>query len=288
MKHIGRLNGIIRALEAGQPAFVAFARAEPEEALQLGASDLDAILFEMEHGPFDVANLRDALQYLLNRRRIVEAGSLAPSVTPLVRIPANGAELNQWQAKQALDMGVYGIVWPHVSTVEQARNAVAACRYARPPTAEYFEPRGIRGDGPVGAARYWGLTQQEYYRKADVWPLNPEGEILVILMIESTEAIENLPDILQVPGVGAIMIGEGDLSQQLGHPRQYDHPVVIAHKARVLAAAKAACIPVAHPHANAGNVEQAIADGYSILFTTPARSFAGLEKGRAAAISRKD
>jgi 4-hydroxy-2-oxoheptanedioate aldolase len=225
---------------------------------------------------------------MLNRRRIVEAGSLAPSVTPLVRIPANGAEMNQWQAKQALDMGVYGVVWPHVSTVEQARNAVAACRYARPPTAEFFEPRGIRGDGPVGAARYWGLTQQEYYRKADVWPLNPVGEILVILMIESTEAIENLTDILGVPGVGAIMIGEGDLSQQLGHPRQYDHPVVAAHKARVLAAAKAAGIPVAHPHVTAGNVEQTIAEGYGILFTTPLRSFAGLEKGRAAVASRAD
>jgi len=289
MKPIGRLNGIIRALEAGQPAFVAFARAEREEALQLGASDLDAVLFEMEHTPFDVANLRDALQYLLNRRRIVEAGSVAPSVTPLARIPANGSEMNQWQAKQALDMGVYGVVWPHVSTAAQARNAVAACRYARPPSAANHEPRGLRGDGPVGAARYWGLTQQEYYRKADVWPLNPEGEIFVILMIESTEAIDNLPEILKVPGVGAIMIGEGDLSQQLGHPRQYDHPVVVEHKARVLAAAREAGVPVAHPHANAGNVEQAIAEGYRILFTTPTRSYAGLEKGRALlAASGKD
>jgi 4-hydroxy-2-oxoheptanedioate aldolase len=277
---IGRLNGIIRALETGQPGFMAFARAEREEAVQLGASGLDGVLFEMEHGPFDVVGLRDAMQYLLNRRRIVETGSLAPNVTPFVRIPANGCEMNLWQAKQALDMGVYGVVWPHVSTVEQAENAVSACRYARPAGADYPLPAGKRGDGPMNAARYWGLTQQEYYARADVWPLNPEGEILVMLMIESVEAIENLEEIVAVPGVGAIMIGEGDLSQQLGHPRQYDHPVVAERINRVLATAKEAGVPVAHPHADAGNVEQALADGYRILFTTPTRSYAALEKGR--------
>ncbi len=90
--------------------------------------------------------------------------------------------------------------------------------------APLYEPAGIRGDGPTAAVRYWGVTQQEYYERADVWPLNPKGEIFVILMIEDTEGIENLTDILKnVPGIGAILIGEGDLSQELGYPRQYEH-----------------------------------------------------------------
>ena len=84
----------------------------------------------------------------------------------------------QWQAKQALDIGCYGIVFPHISTVEEAYNAVAACRYPRLKTAPHYEPAGIRGDGPTGAVRYWGLTQQEYYQKADVWPLDPQGRDL--------------------------------------------------------------------------------------------------------------
>ena len=125
---IGRLNGVIRALEAGQVPTMAFARAEREEAVVFGGSGLDAVLFEMEHSPWDGHSLRDALQWMLNRRRVIEGGTLAPPVTPLVRIPANGGEMNQWLAKQALDAGVYGVVWPHVATVEQARNAVAACR----------------------------------------------------------------------------------------------------------------------------------------------------------------
>jgi 2-keto-3-deoxy-L-rhamnonate aldolase RhmA len=69
----------------------------------------------------------------------------------------------------------------------------------------------------------------EYYAKADVWPLAPQGEILVGLMIESTQAIENLDDILaNVPGIGFVLIGEGDLSQELGLARQYEHPEVLA------------------------------------------------------------
>jgi 4-hydroxy-2-oxoheptanedioate aldolase len=86
----------------------------------------------MEHNPWDPNALQDALQYLLNRGQIAKSGSVAPAVTPFVRIPPNGGELNQWLAKQALDRGAYGIVWPHIETVEQAMNAVAACRYPRP------------------------------------------------------------------------------------------------------------------------------------------------------------
>ena len=72
-----------------------------------------------------------------------------------------------------------------------------------------YEPPGIRGDGPTAAARYWGLSQQDYYKKADVWPVNPEGEIFCILQIEDTRGVENLDDMLKnVPGIGAILIGE--------------------------------------------------------------------------------
>jgi 4-hydroxy-2-oxoheptanedioate aldolase len=83
------------------------------------------------------------LQYLLNRKQIFAAGSLAPAVTPIVRVPANGVERNQSFAKQALDRGVYGVVWPHIGDADQAYNAVASCRYARPATADLHEPAGV-------------------------------------------------------------------------------------------------------------------------------------------------
>src|SRR4029077_11354871 len=103
----------------------------------------------MEHRPYDIRALRDCLQFMLDRRQILKSGSLAPAVAPFVRIPPNGSEMNQLIAKQVLDIGVYGVVWPHVSTVEEARNAVVACRYPRPQSAPNFEPAGQRGDGPA-------------------------------------------------------------------------------------------------------------------------------------------
>ena len=63
----------------------------------------------------------------------------------MVRIPPNGIEMNQWIAKQVLDQGVYGILWPHISTVEEARSAVAACRYARPAGAPRRQQHGDPG-----------------------------------------------------------------------------------------------------------------------------------------------
>ncbi|MPZ24621.1 MAG: aldolase, partial [Dehalococcoidia bacterium] len=203
MSEIPRLNGIIKVLEEGGRAYTAFATPDVQTALDMSVAPYDGIVFECEHNAWDARGLRDSLQYMVNRRQILSSASLAPQVTPIVRIPPNGNEMDQTYAKQALDLGAYGIVWPHISTVEQAYNAVAACRYPRLKSAPLYEPAGIRGDAPTTAARYWGLTQQEYYRKADVWPLNPEGEILVALMIEDTVAIDNLDDILsQVPGIG--------------------------------------------------------------------------------------
>ncbi|MGH7153361.1 MAG: HpcH/HpaI aldolase family protein, partial [Acetobacteraceae bacterium] len=205
MPEIPRLNGAIRALEANQPAFAPFTSAEIGNALTFGASACDGVVFEMEHNPYDIRALRDCLQYMLNRRQIATSGSIAPAVTPFVRIPPNGGENSQWIAKQVLDIGVYGVVWPHVSTIEDARNAVAACRYPRMKNASLYEPAGIRGDGPTAAARYWGLSQQDYYKKADVWPLNKEGEVFCILQIEDTRGVENLDAMLKdVPGIGAI------------------------------------------------------------------------------------
>jgi 4-hydroxy-2-oxoheptanedioate aldolase len=280
MSEIQRLNGIIRAWEQGRPATSAFVNADRQSALEFSAAPYDSVVFEMEHNPWDVIALQDALQYLLNRRQIHQAGSLAPTVTPFVRIPPNGNEKNQWLAKQALDRGAYGIVWPHITDAEQAYNAVASCRYPRQKTAAMYEPFGVRGDGPHAACRYWGLTQQEYYARADVWPLNPHGEILTFLMIEDQEGIANLDDILRVPGVGCVLIGEGDLSQELGVPRQYEHPLVKEAMAQIVATCKKHNIPVGHPHVTPKNVESVLEQGYRFLMSAPVRSYAAIEKAR--------
>jgi 4-hydroxy-2-oxoheptanedioate aldolase len=283
MAEIPRLNGAIRALEQGKPAFVTFSPPEIGAAQAINAAPYDAVVFEMEHNPYDIRVLRDCMQYMLDRAQILKSGSLAPAVTPMVRIPPNGGEMNQWVAKQVLDIGVYGVVWPHVSTVEEARNAVAACRYPRPPSAPYYEPAGQRGDAPRVAARYWGISQQDYYARADVWPLNPQGEILVVIMCEDVRGIKNLPRILkEVPGIGVVLIGEGDLSQDMGFPRQYDHPAVAGAIDEILAICKEHNVVCGHPHVDGGNVEALLAKGFRWLMAAPTQSYAALERGRKA------
>src|SRR2546426_11342532 len=135
MAEIPRLNGVIKALEQGKTAFVGFGSVDNETATALAASNLDGVAFEMEHAPMSSPALRDALQTMLDRRQIVDSGSLAPKVTPMVRIPPNGGEMNQWIAKQVLDIGVDGIIFPHGSTGGGAGNAGSAWRYPRLPGA---------------------------------------------------------------------------------------------------------------------------------------------------------
>ena len=276
-----RLNGVIAAFEKGEVAFGTFVPPEIGAAQTAADAAYDGIIFEMEHNPYDITKLRHALQYMLNRRELTAAATPAPRVTPLVRVPVNGGEMSQWIAKQVLDLGVYGIIWPHVCTVEQAKAAVAACRYARPKGMPNYEPAGQRGDGPRHAARYWGITQAEYYERADVWPIDPKGEILVGMMCEKVEAMENLADILeQVPGIGLVIIGEGDLSQNMGYPRQYDHPEVVAGMTRIRETCKRFNVICGHPHVDMKNIDDILEKGYRWLQTAPLTTFPALEHGR--------
>jgi 4-hydroxy-2-oxoheptanedioate aldolase len=281
MAALPRLNNVIGALEKGEVPVAVFTPPTIDSAVALSVAPYDGVIFEAEHNAYDIKDLRDCLQYLLNRRQIVETGTLSPAITPIVRIPPNGAEMNQWCAKQVLDIGAYGIVWPHISTAEEAYNAVAACRYPRPKSSPAYEPEGQRGDAPTAAARYWGLTNQEYYTKADVWPLNPQGEILVIIMCEDVRAIDNLPEILRtVPGIGVVLIGEGDLSQNLGYPRQYEHPAVVEAMTAIRRICKEHNVPCGHPHVEAGNAQRVVDEGYRFLIAAPVRSYPGLEACR--------
>ena len=281
MAAMPRLNTVIRALENGETPVTVFAPPTVESAVALSAAPYDGVIFEAEHNAYDIKDLRDCLQYMLNRGQIVEQGTLPPPVTPLIRIPPNGAEMNQWCAKQVLDIGAYGVVWPHIGTVDEAYNAVAACRYPRPKSSDVYEPQGQRGDSPATAARYWGVSPQEYYPKADVWPLNRLGEILVVIMCEDVHAIDNLPEILrEVPGIGVVLIGEGDLSQSLGCPRQYDHPAVVEAMTAIRRICHEHNVACGHPHVDAANAQRVIDEGYRFLVAAAVRSFPGLEACR--------
>jgi len=99
-------------------------------------------------------------------------------------------------------------------------------------------------------------------------------------MCEEVRAVKNLPKILdEVPGIGVVLVGEGDLSQDMGHPRQYDHPAVASKIDEIVAICKQYNVTCGHPHVDSGNVEAILKKGFRWLMPAPTQSFAALEKG---------
>ena len=191
-----RLNRVIEALEEGRPA----------------VANQTWRFIDMEHAPFSAERLESILAEMAKDRDA--SGRL--NLAPLVRIPQEGDEDFKWAVKQVLDLGAFGIVLPHVDTKEEAIRLVRAMRYPPMRDSPRPEPRGERGWGPGRAVRFWGVANaREYHSRADVWPLDPEGELFAVAMIESAEAVENITEILEAP-VSAIMVVPGDMSIDLG------------------------------------------------------------------------
>jgi len=274
MQHTRKLNRIIELLKTGQTVFGTFASTgNVDETVACQALGYDFIIYEMEHSGFDFPNLRTAMQFLARPQT-----TPTPVTVPIVRIPAKASEPNQWIIKQALDHGNYGLVLPHLSTVAQAKAAVSACRYANPNA-----PTGQRGWGPFAASKYWGISLEEYTRVADVWPLNPEGELFLMPLVESLEGVRNLAEILaKVKGISAIQFGAGDLSAELGHPGQMTHPKV----EECLVAVKQICADAGTPCAviaTESDIAKRLDQGFEIIITLPALTDPALVKGRSIA-----
>jgi 4-hydroxy-2-oxoheptanedioate aldolase len=177
----------------------------------------DSICIDMQHG---VASYQVAVTML-------QAISSTP-VIPLIRVSWN----EPGQLMRALDAGAYGVICPMINTAEQARELVSACKYP---------PVGIRSFGPIRAKYYAGGSTHgggDYHDFAN-------EETLVIPQIETREAIVNIDEILQVPGIGAVYVGPSDLAMALGsQPRagQKD-PAVVAARQEIVAACKRHNIP---------------------------------------------
>ena len=277
-----RYNKVIRLLEDGQPVFGTglIWNGNLDEMTYFADSDYDMVMIEMEHEGLSFNNLRTSLQFLLNRKRVADAGSLQADPTPVVRIPPNTREQNQWVIKQALDTGVYGLILPHLDTVAGAQSAVRAARYPQPPGVADFEPAGERGWWYRIAPRYWGLTPAEYYDAADIWPLDPDGNLLLMGIVEEPAGVRNLPDILrEAPGIGAIWAGPGDMSVALGHRGNAGHPEVQEMLLRILGICQDAGVPCA-VGCTADEVPMRLEQGFRILITAPTRTAAGLAEGR--------
>ena len=278
-----RLNKVIERLEAGEVVFGTIPSDDPRELSAIARSSYDMMMIETEHTSFSGQTLTQTLHGLLDRRELIEQANLTPRVTPFVRTPANAREHNEWLIKQTLDAGAYGLVIPHLDSVHAAQFAVRAARYPQLSGADDFEPQGQRGwaGAMCAAPSYWGLAPSDYYRVADLWPLDPAGEILLMGIVESTEGIEALPAILKkVKGIGAIWAGIGDLSISMGYGGAPTVEVEAAMQ-RILDICLDAGVPCAAPSNAAMTPEDRIEQGFRIVLSRPSLSFAALDRGLA-------
>ncbi len=186
---IDKMRGGEIALGTG----ISFTDATATEAL---AGTYDFVWIDAEHNALSLETIQSHL--------IATKGSNA---TPLVRVPWNDPVL----IKPVLDIGAPAIVVPFVNTAEQARRAVAACKYP---------PDGIRGFGPRRPSNYSRLGGPEFTKAQN-------DAMIVVVQIEHVEAVQNLDEILAVEGLTAIVVGSNDLSGSMGLMGQPRHPDVL-------------------------------------------------------------
>ena len=265
-----RINKAIELLERGQPIYyVGVSELSYESGVEMAATWADYINVSIEHGAFDMRGLRDFMRGLVDGGPTA-SGHRTPAV--IVDLPVEGSSeavvrANSWMFKQALARGVHGILLCHADDPEGVRAFVESCRYPfRTPAAGQGD--GRRGAGGQGwAAQVWGLTAAEYLKKADPWPLSPDGELMLGVKIENKRALANAEATAKVQGLAFGEWGPGDMGMSLGHADRHDPPYpaeMAAARARVMAACRDAGLFFLNG-ANPENVTEIIDEGVMII-----------------------
>jgi 4-hydroxy-2-oxoheptanedioate aldolase len=267
---VARINRAIEQLQAGQAIYYMGAHTGHVLTEAQGREDAltwaDYVNIGMEHGAFDMAGLAAYLRGMVAAGP-AHSGHRTPAV--IVEAPVGGTDAasvrhNAWQFRQILARGVHGVLLCQAECPEATRAFVEACRYphqaagvdpslpapierlrgaaARPPGAGMLGV-GARGRGSeTEAAAVWGVSPLDYMRRCDPWPLNPAGELLLGVKIESPEGVARCEEILAVPGLGFAEMGPGDLGLSLGHLEGWRDPYppeMEAARNRVFAACRA-------------------------------------------------
>ena len=262
------LNPVIAKLAEGRTVYGLQAGIEMSigSARAAARAPADYIYADMEHNPLDLPALYQFHLAMADRAMVLKKGTLQPNVALMARFPPE-ADQSAWVVKQALDMGLHGVFFNGVDTPEQALLAVSSMRYPARRDSKYPQPRGVRGAGSGNATWIWGVTTDEYERHADLWPLNPDGDLLATMMIESVEGLANVDKIAATPGVGSLFLGAAnDLAHSLGVPA--DHPDVEMARQKILTACrthKIACNITAN---TADEIVKRVSEGWHMIRTT--------------------
>ena len=246
-----RINRAIELLEQGQPVYYTGSHSGTAGTFEQGVKDAqtyaDYISYDMEHAPFDVKGLAEYMRGLV-KGGPTKSGHRTPAV--IVNVPVTGIDeasvrANAWMFAQVLATGVHGVLLCHADSPGAVRAFLEAVRF---PIHKQGVDRGLnegrRGvHGVPSAAGIWGISSDEYLDRADAWPLNPKGELLLGVKLEDKYALANADEILKIPGVAFAEWGPGDMALSLGvrasGQAAVKDPAMQQARARILAACKA-------------------------------------------------
>jgi 2-keto-3-deoxy-L-rhamnonate aldolase RhmA len=228
---------------------------------------------DFDYNSYSPANAERFMGYMA---ALIAAGGTMSShaFTSKVPILHGNAEAATARIIEQLNMGHAGIMMQEVESADEVRTALAAMRFK--------SKGGVRPDDGIGlAAAYWGLSEAEYRQKADPWPLNKNGELVLWAIIESKKGIANVREIAAVPGVTVLTVGAGTLGGVFSTTgadgqRVRDQAGFDAGVASVLAACKEFKLPCSYPANNPAEIEKLMAQGFSV-FTMQGRNSAGFD-----------
>jgi 2-keto-3-deoxy-L-rhamnonate aldolase RhmA len=212
-----------RDLPAGYPVGSFVMSASPLVAEAMGCAGFDWAVIDMEHTPLDLADLAHMLQAV--------AGT---PMLPVTRVPWNDTVM----VKRVLDAGAQTLLFPFVQNADEARKAVAACKYP---------PMGVRGMAAMSRGSRFG-TVKDYFKVAN-------ASVSVIVQIETPQAMDQLEAIGQVEGVDSLFIGPGDLSGAMGYVGDLLNPAVV----EVMARSVKRCHALGKPIGTVGGTPEAVA-----------------------------
>ncbi len=243
-----RINRAIELLEQGQPIYYTGAHSGAVLTYEMGKEMAhtwaDYINIGMEHGAFDMAGLDQFMKGLIDGGP-TNSGHRTPAV--IVEVPVDGGSediirYNAWQFRQILARGVHGIILCNAETPGAVRAFVESCRYTfQDIGVGELIGRGTRGAGAQGpAGEVWGISADEYLDKADPWPLNPNGELMLGLKIENRRALANAELSTRIPGIAYAEWGVGDMHMSHGYKTPVDPrpPEIVAARNRVFQACR--------------------------------------------------
>jgi 2-keto-3-deoxy-L-rhamnonate aldolase RhmA len=281
-----RLNPVIELLEQKKPVFGLYAPRNggrgrggapapdappPKTAAQLAQ---DAIAYKLGdyvfdgsmEGDFDRAfpAFADFVKGMADAGTVDKSPALRlhhPLVVKTHKIAEDTALAVQRIGKQ-LNLGVSGVVFVEVESADEVRTGLAAMRFK--------SKGGTRSDDVGGAPALWGMSEKEYKERADLWPLNPKGELVNFTIVESKKGLEHVREIAAVKGIGVLFPGAGTLGGVFSHvdsatgQRVRDTAAWEAAIQQVLAACKEFNVPCGYP-ANANDIEMRMKQGFSVF-----------------------